>query len=175
MDFDFFFQAVISFFQRNFQIIADIRPAPSGILGRTGTAGGAAHKFAEDVFKNAAEASAAEIKVESAETAAETGAGALSKGRMAVTVVCGAFLAVFQDFISFRDFFEFYFRFFIAGIAVRVIFHCHRPVSLFDFHVGSVFVNPQKFIVILFSHVVINLISGIEKPFGGLICTPNGY
>ena len=29
MDFDFFFQAVISFFQRNFQIIADIRPACS--------------------------------------------------------------------------------------------------------------------------------------------------
>jgi hypothetical protein len=58
---------------------------------------------------------------------------------MAILIVGRTLLRVGQNLVGFFRFFKFGFRFFITGIAVRVMFHRQALVSLFDFTLVSRF------------------------------------
>ena len=119
-DGNLFFDAAESFFQRDFQIIADIRPVP-GIRPTAAALLTAAHKFGKNIRENIGETAAAEIKLKAAERIAAAHAG--GKSLMPVPVISRTFLLVFQNIISFINFLEFGFSFLIARVPVRMIFH----------------------------------------------------
>jgi hypothetical protein len=76
------------------------------------------------------------------EDVAETGEDVLEPGKtgkarpaqpfVAVPVIEVSFLRVPQDLVGLRGLFEFFFRFFVSGVAVRVVLEGLLAVNLFD-------------------------------------------
>jgi len=57
---------------------------------------------------------------------------------MTKLIVGGAFLWAGQDFVGFGRFFKFFFGRRIVWVAVRVVFHGHTAIGLFQFLLGNV-------------------------------------
>ena len=69
-------------------------------------------------------------------------------------IILGSFFRVAKHVIGFGNFFEFFFRSFIARILVRVIFDRKFPICLFQFGIRCGFGHPQ-YLIIIFRHVII--------------------
>ena len=133
---DFLFHAMRSFFQRNRQIVAQIRTLVIG-LARTTTAATCTTKHLAENIVDVEICAATKATAESATTAhigVNTG--------MTVLVVSGFFLRGGQDIVSFLNFFEFFFGFFIVWIAVRMVFHRQFAIGFFDFSFAGAFGYP---------------------------------
>ena len=145
-DVDAFFDAFGGVFQRDFDADLQIRAL---IVWLTAAAPASAEHLAEDVGKVEALCAA-----ESAKTAesARAAAHALLKCGMAVLVIHGAFFFVGQGVVGFLNFFKFFFRLFVAGIAVGVVFHRQLAVGFFDFVVARTARHAECCIKILVAH-----------------------
>ena len=122
--------------------------------------------LAEEIAKarTAARAATASSKIESPEI--EMHLSALARPRHAARarrlkaelIVHLAFLGVGQNVVGFLHLLEFFFRGFVAGIQIRVIFARKFPVGRTDFLLRRLARDAQKFVVILFrrgSHVLV--------------------
>src|SRR5690606_40693962 len=89
-NFDLHLLAAIGIFERNFEIIAQIRAARS-----PGAAGAAAHEIAKKIFENIAETARAAKSAGSAAAIFESG--------MAILVIGAAFMRVLEGLICFID------------------------------------------------------------------------
>ena len=148
---------------------ADVRDAPEardapGVRNAAGVprTGATAEHLAENIGKIEA--------LRAAETAKATESActcALFKRGMTVLVVHGTFFLVRQGIVSFLDFFKFFFRFFVVGVAVGMVFHCQLAVGFFDFIVTSAAGNTKGFVIILGTH---NFDSVLNKFELGRIC-----
>ena len=137
-DGDALFAARCGFFQRDFNIVAQIFALE--VLLACPTA--AAEHLAENI---------AEIKA--ARTAETTeAAGIAVYAGLAELVVAAAFFAVGKDFVGLLDGFEFLFRFLIVGVAVGMVFHRQLAVGLFDFFIGGIAGDAEGLIVVLIAH-----------------------
>ena len=83
---------------------------------------------------------------------ARAAAHALFERGMAVLVVHGAFFFVGQGVVGFLNFFKFFFRLFVAGIAVGMVFHRQLAVGFFDFVVARTARHAECCIKILVAH-----------------------
>jgi len=72
---------------------------------------------------------------------------------MAVKVVYLPLPRVPEDIIGLCCLFEFFFRLFIAGVAIGMTVQGHPSICLFYFILGGVTGHPQKFIIISLSHI----------------------
>ena len=134
---DAFFAARRGFFQRYFNIVAQIF-ALKILL--------ACPAAAEHLAENIAE-------IEAARTAETTeAAGIAVYAGLAELIVTAAFFAVGEDFVGLLDGFEFLFRFLIIGIAVGMVFHRQLAVGLFDFVIGGIAGDTEGLIIILIAH-----------------------
>ena len=144
LDLDLRVLAVERFFQRHVHVVTQVCPAPSALAARSGTATeGAAENGFEDI------AQVAEVGTTHAAGAAAT--HALLEGSMAVAIVCGAFLRVFQNLVGGTAGLEPAFGFGIARIAVRVILHRHLAIGGLDGRAVGIARHAQQFVEIDFS------------------------
>ena len=117
----------------------------------TGRAAKAAEAAAKDIAENVAQIHAVAAKTAKA---ARTGAAAVlcCIGRVntckAVLVVQLALLRVRKHLVCFVYFLELFLGVLIAGVIVRVVFHCKLAVCLFDLGIGRSLGYPQHFVVI---------------------------
>ena len=160
-DVDAFFDAFGGIFQRNFHADLQIRAL---IVLLAAASSATAEHLAEDVGK--VEALRAAEPAKTAESARAASHALFERG-MAVLVVHGTFFLVRQGVVSFLDFFEFFFRFFVVRIAVGMVFHCQLAVGFFDFIVASAAGNTKGFVIILGTH---NFDSVLNKFELGRIC-----
>ena len=115
----------------------------------TAAASAPAEHLAEDVGEVESLCTAEPAKTaESARAAAH----ALFERGMTVLVVHGAFFFVGQGVVGFLNFFKFFFRLFVAGIAVGVVFHRQLAVGFFDFVVARTARHAECCIKILVAH-----------------------
>ena len=68
----------------------------------------------------------------------------------AVGIVPGPLVGVGQDLVGLAYLLELLLGGFIAGVPVRMVFHCQLPVSLFDIIGTGAFVNAQHLIIVSF-------------------------
>src|ERR1700732_676380 len=115
----------------------------------------AAEELAEQIAEAGSGAPSPEI--ESAEIEMHV-AGVRSLGHSASTwrfkaelIVHLAFFGVGEDVVSFLHLLELFFRGFIAGIQVGMIFSRELPVSLTDFLLGRLARDAEQIVVVLFS------------------------
>ena len=145
---DAFFHAFGGFFKRN--LYADLQVRTAVIRLTAACAATTAEHLAENIGKiEALRATETAKATESACTCA------LFKRGMTVLVVHGTFFLVRQGIVSFLDFFKFFFRFFVVGVAVGMVFHCQLAVGFFDFIVASAAGNTKGFVIILGTHSLI--------------------
>ena len=143
---DLLFHAGGRLFQRDFHAVLHIRTL---VIRLTRTAATAEH-LAENIAEVETASSAEAAK---STAAARTAEAALFERGVAVLVVCRFFLRVGQSIVGFLDFFEFFFGFFIVGIAIGMVFHRQLAVGLFDFVVACGTRNAQYFVKIFIAHV----------------------
>jgi hypothetical protein len=111
-------------------------PAPSRL----------AEKILEDVVKHVPESAASKIE------AFKTWPTLLCSG-MAEHVVAFSLFLIAQYFISFIDFFEFFFGglfLMVASVEIRMVLAGQFPVRLLQLVVGDVPINTESFVVITF-------------------------
>src|SRR5690606_36886737 len=110
-----------------------------------------AHKIAEHFFENIGKtAEAAKTLRARTGTASSATACAHIESAMAKAVIGGALLIVFQDVISFANFFELLFGFFVIGVFVGVVLHGKLAVSFFQLVRAGFFLDAQNLIKIFF-------------------------
>ncbi len=115
---------------------------PQVAAGQGPSLPGAEIRETEEIFENVAEA--AEDVGEIVKTGEAGGRDAL----VTVMIIKPPFFRVPQDLVSFGGFLEFFFGFFIAGIAVWMILEGNLAVLLLDVGGGGVACHPQNAIVI---------------------------
>ena len=133
---NFLVHALEHFIQGQGDGVAQVSPG----LGPAGAVPPAAEP--EEILKNIPEI--AENVLEAAEAARIE---ALQAFRT-IDVVDFAFFRVGEDLVGLGDFFEFFLRGFVAGIAVGVMLEGELAVGAFDFFQGGVLQHPQQFIII---------------------------
>ena len=130
----------------------DVLTLAGGVgIGPTGRTAKAAETAAEDIAEDVAQIHA--VAAKAAETARARAAAVLCRiagvyARKAILVIELALLGVREDLVCLIDFLEFFLGVFIAGVIVRVVFHCQLAVSLFDFRIRGGLGYPQHFVVI---------------------------
>ena len=146
---DFLLYAESCFFKGNFHIKAQIRTALRARFAAAATASLAA----EEHIKNIIHASAAEATEAAAEriTAGAAGSLRLFEGIRAKLVILLALLLIGKDAVSLIGFLEFVHGFFVALIAVRMIFQGQFTECFFYFVLGSGFAYSQYLIIISLS------------------------
>ena len=74
---------------------------------------------------------------------------------MTELVVTLAFFGVVENLIGFADLFEFLSRFFVVGVAVRVVLHGQLAVGLFNFVSARGLADAEQLVIIAFvgSHI----------------------
>ena len=101
--------------------------APKEIFKATATAAkGTAKDLGEDVRGVMEAAKAAPTE------AAATATTAAFEGGMAVAIVCGTFVLITENLVSFAELLEFFFCFLIVRVFIRVILNGQLAVSLFE-------------------------------------------
>ena len=145
-DADGFFGTARGFFQRNFEVVAQVRAAIDVAAPATGCTTRTA-PAAEEVAKNVGKGVGKAFKP--ARTRAAH--GRVDTG-VTIAVVGGFFVGVGEHFVGFAEFLELFFRFAVAGVAVGVILHGELAVRLFDDIGISVAVDAEHFVVIAFGH-----------------------
>ena len=133
---DFGFSSACRLFQRDFQVIAQIRTAINVGMSAACT---------EYIAKYIA-------KCVSKSLGTRTGHAGIHTG-MTVLVVCRTFLRIGKYFVGFFGFLEMVFRFWIIRVAVRMMLHRQLAVGFLDFVFAGVAVNAQHFIVVAFAHI----------------------
>ncbi len=81
-------------------------------------------------------------------------AATLLEGGMAVAIVGGALLRVFQHLIGFGDLLEHLLGVLVALVLVGMILNGFLPVSLFQLLFGGVLLNAEQFVIVVFGHVI---------------------
>ena len=114
------------FFQRDFQIVPQIRAA---LCRRSGalSAASAEHIAEPEKVENVFDIRKA-LRIESETLSA--------RAAVSETIVSRAFLRIGQNPIRFSRFFEFFFRFGVSGIFVGMMLNGERSVSAFDLDFG---------------------------------------
>src|ERR1700719_3861249 len=133
--------AVKRLFERNFQVVAEIRPA------RGAPASAAApppHHIAEKVVEN--------IRHRRCETIASGSETAMFEGGMTVAIVSRPFLRIRQGLVGFVQFLELNFGFRIAGVAVGMTLHRRLAESRFHLGVRAAFGNAENFVIVPSHH-----------------------
>ena len=131
----------------------DVLTLAGGVgVRRAGRAAKAAETAAKDVAEDVAQVHtvAAETAAEAARAAAVLCRIAGVYARKAILVIELALLGVREDLVCLIDFLEFFLGVFIAGVIVRVVFHCQLAVSLLDLRIGGRLGYTQHFVVIAF-------------------------
>ncbi len=127
--------------------VAEIVAGP-GTAAATTAATAISHEITEHLVEDVAQAAGAgEI-----EAAAERSATLLECG-MAVTVVGGALLVVFQDFVSFADFLEPALGLLVARIAVRVKLHGELAICFFQIVGTGIPLDAEGGVIVLLGHL----------------------
>ena len=119
-----------------FEIVAKISP----LTHMTAPATATSEYIAEDVTKNVTEISSA-------------GAGLAFHAGVPELIIATALFLIRKHFESLIGFFEFFFRFGVIRIPIRVIFHGHATVSLLDVGFRGATINTQYFVVIPLRHI----------------------
>jgi hypothetical protein len=148
---DAFFHAFGGFFKRN--LYADLQVRAAVIRLTAACAAATAEHLAENIGK--IEALCTTESALAAETAKATESArtcALFKRGMAVLVVHGTFFPVGKRFIGPLHLFEFFFRHFVAVVAVGMVFHRQLAVGFFNFVVGRATRHAECCIKILVAH-----------------------
>jgi len=154
---NFFFHAARGIFERDFEIVAQVGAIAAAIAATT-----AAEEFLENATAATAAASAAEDFAENVErivkaTAATAGTplpySALLESGVAVTIISGTFLRVFQDLIRLGNFLKSFLRLFVTRVFVGVILNGFFPISFLQIFVGRTLSHTEQFVVIFFGHM----------------------
>ena len=122
-----------------FEIVAKISALTHMTAPATATTA-ASEYIAEDVTKNVTEISSA-------------GAGLAFHAGVPELIIATALFLIRKHFESLIGFFEFFFRFGVIRIPIRVIFHGHATVSLLDVGFRGATINTQYFVVIPLRHI----------------------
>ena len=131
---------LIGFFQRYPQVIAQVR---SALCARAAAAAAAAtHEIAEQVFEHVGKRRC-EIALAAEPAAARRRRTAAFKRRMAVAVIGGFFVGVFQHVIGLVHFLELGFGVGIVGVAVGVKFFGLGAIGFFQLFRRSPFGRPR--------------------------------
>src|SRR5690606_17068757 len=135
--FNFFLYASSDFFQRQLDFYAEVATFQAGSPSAAESA-----KTTESATKSTAK-NVPELGEDIFHVHSSTAKSASSsfKCRMTVLVIFCPFVRVAKHFIGFCRLFEFFFRFFIARIFVRVVFYRLFAVSLFDCGSVCTFIN----------------------------------
>src|SRR5450631_1062562 len=148
------FRAARDFFQRQFEVVAQVRAAIDTAAASAPTTGLPAENFAENVAKGVGEAAEALLSGAPESTRAR---GAESGRRVdagvAELIVSRSLARIGEDFVRFLGFLEFLFRGFVVRIAVRMMFHRQLAIGLLDVLVGSVAIDAQRGVVVALRHV----------------------
>src|SRR5690606_24701476 len=155
---DFPFGALGRFFERDFEVVAQIGAVAVGTAASTA----ATEKLLENATSAATTAAGVEDFAEDVEGivestaasagAARTGAAGLLEGGVTVAVVGGPFLRVLEDFVGLGDFFEHLLGLLVTGVFVRVILDGLLAVGFFELVFGRAFLDAEQFVVIGLSH-----------------------
>ena len=123
-------QARIGVFQRDAQVVTQVRPARGALASATGTS--ATHEVAKQVVEHVGKG-AGEIALPTAHAAAGARAAhAAFKRGMTEAIIGRLLVGVFQRIIGFARLFELAFRVGVVSIAVGVKFLGLLAVGLFD-------------------------------------------
>src|SRR5690606_26439564 len=105
--------------------------------------------IAKDIAENIAEAA----KASTSSTHARLGIHA----RVAVLIIGRTLLFVGKHFVGFVGFFEFFLSGRIVRVAVRMIFHGHTAVGLFQICRRNIFGNTENLVVVALGHTLCRL------------------
>src|ERR1700732_5376594 len=133
--------AVKGLFERNFQVVAEIRPARGALAS---AAAPPAHHIAEKVVEN--------IRHRRRETIASGSDTAMFEGGMTVAIVSRPFLRIRQRLIGFVQFLELHLGLPIAGIAVGMTLHRRLAESRFHLGVRAPFRDAKNFVIVPSHH-----------------------
>ena len=122
-----------SIIKRDFHVVAQVSTALRSALTTAKAAGSAA----KDRFENIADVAKALLA-----------AAAVFKRGMAVLIVRGTFLRIFQTFIGLADFLEFGFGVRVAGVAVGMPLHGKLAIGRLERRAVTVARHLQKFVII---------------------------
>ena len=140
--------AVESLFQRDFHIIAQVRPARRARTPAPAAASGKG--IAKDLLENVGKIGCAAKSAGAERTACAR--AAILEGGMAHPVIGGALVAVRQDGIRLADFLELGFGLGIARIAVGVILHGELAVGALDRTGICRAFDAQSLVIVSLSH-----------------------
>jgi hypothetical protein len=134
--------ALEALFERDFEIVAQVRAAQTGLAAASAAA--AAHEVAEDIFED--------IGHRRGEFRAEAGraAAAVLEGGMTEAVIGGALLRILQRVVGFRHFLEFVLGFGVPRIAVRMKLHRKLAVGALERRLVGAFGYAEHFVKIAF-------------------------
>lgn len=153
LDLDLGLLAVIGVVQRDFHVIAQVRPAPLSLTPAAETA----RRLAEDRFENIAKVGKA---ARAAAPAAKARAAILER-RMAKPIIGRALLRVFQALIGFGNGLELGLAVRAAPGLVRVIFHRQLAIGALDSPGIGGALNFEQFVIIDFGA---HLAPGVPAP-----------
>src|SRR4051812_10108252 len=132
-----------SLFEADLHVVAQIGPA---LARRAAAAATASAAHAEEIVENVGEGGG-EIGTE-----AGTGAAALLERGVAVAVVGGALVRIFEDLVSLVDLLKAVLAILVAGIAVRMPFHGRLAESGFQVAVDGRAFDLEDFVVAALGH-----------------------
>ena len=135
---DFRFSSVCSLFQRNFEVVAQIRATMH--IGTPATP-----SATKNISKNITESVTKSLCTSAACISIHTG--------MAKLIVGSAFMRIRQDFVGLFGFFKHLLRFNITRIPIRVIFHSQLAIGFLDGTFIGIAADTEHFIVIALTHI----------------------
>ena len=150
--------------------------AALGSVGVCASGGCAAHSAAEEGIKNITEIKALTRK--SAEAAHSACSCTIRRVNACVAelVIALTLLRVRENIVGFINLFEFFRRFRVVGMQVRVILLCHFSVGFLYFIIRSALGNTQHFIVItFFCHKIIPFVITDFPPHNCALCGGESY
>ena len=155
LEFEFLFYTGRDFLQVQFYLYPQVGAAELALTGLATAASKASESAvaSEDVAEHGEDI--VHRHALSSESSKSAGSGCSVHSGMSELIVTGTLVRIAQHFISFGCFLEFFFRFFIPRILVRMILYCFFCVCFFYNIKGGCFVHLQNFVIVSFCHVVL--------------------